>query len=136
MIYVLRLVTSDEIVCSVDTLDMTSDELVVQDPMEIISGDEGTMYLRSTLMLGDDDYLVIPTSKIVYSYAPSKALVRYYHLAVRMYDEQVRPVINEQVNKSANVIEDAYAEQDEVSDQAAMDLLKGILKKFNKKDLN
>lgn len=137
MIYVLRLVTGDEVVCELEALDMSSDELVIQDPMEIVSSENGSMYLRSMLMLSNDDYLVIPTTKIVYSYTPSKSLVRYYNLSVKMYYDHVMPVVDKQIAKSAQTIEDAY--KDEIQDdgtEQAMDLLRGLLKKYDKRDLN
>lgn len=137
MIYVLRLVTGDEIVCDVESLDMTSDEIVVQDPMEIVSSDgSGAMYLRSSLMLSDEDYLIIPTSKIVYSYPPSEPLVRYYRLASMMYQDRVVPVVNEQLNKSSEVIEDAYFPQEDEEYEDAMNLLRDLLKNCKKRDLN
>lgn len=136
MIYTIRLVTGDEIVCEAEgNLDFTSKEIVVQNPMEIISSDEGSMYLRSPLMLSDDDYLTIPTNKIVYTYLPSKALTRYYYWATKMYDDQVKPVVNKSVMKSADTIEQAY-EVDEEETNEAMKALRGLLSKYNRKDLN
>lgn len=140
MEYVIRLTTGDEVVCNTEVLDLTSEDVIIYNPMEVISGREGTMYLRSLLMLSDETFFVIPSSKIVYTYTPSKALIAYYHQACRLFEDKVRPVVEEQIINSTNSIIDQYENNDEVDDTEvtsdAMKTFYEMIKNINKKDLN
>jgi predicted transcriptional regulator len=70
------------------------------------------MRLRDTLLLSDDDSIVIPSKFCITTYNPSQSLVSYYTKARLYYKKYTKKDIDRQIEEAAADMEQSIHERE------------------------
>jgi hypothetical protein len=120
MILIFKLTDGQEIIGDIEeNLLTTAEYYTIVDPMTIMDSTAymeeagyGGMRLRDTLLLSDDDSIVIPSKFCITTYNPSQSLVSYYTKARLYYKKYTKKDIDRQIEEAAADMEQSIHERE------------------------
>lgn len=120
MILIFKLTDGQEIIGDIEeNLLTTAEYYTIVDPMTIMDSTAymeeagyGGMRLRDTLLLSDDDSIVIPSKFCITTYNPSRSLVSYYTKARLYYKKYTKKDIDRQIEEAAADMEQSIHERE------------------------
>lgn len=120
MILIFKLTDGQEIIGDIEeNLLTTAEYYTIVDPMTIMDSTSymeeagyGGMRLRDTLLLSDDDSIVIPSKFCITTYNPSQSLVSYYTKARLYYKKYTKKDIDRQIEEAAADMEQSIHERE------------------------
>lgn len=120
MILIFKLTDGQEIIGDIEeNLLTTAEYYTIVDPMTIMDSTAymeeagyGGMRLRDTLLLSDDDSIVIPAKFCITTYNPSQSLVSYYTKARLYYKKYTKKDIDRQIEEAAADMEQSIHERE------------------------
>ncbi len=120
MILIFKLMDGQEIIGQIEESLLTTPEFyTIMNPMSIMDSTSymeeagyGGMRLRDTLLLSDDESIIMPSKFCITTYNPSKSLVDYYTKARLYYRKYTKKDIDKQIEEAAADMEQSIHERE------------------------
>lgn len=133
-VQVVKLTSGDEIIGDVSlqevsrrvgTVSGMMDVVIIKSPMSIV-GDDGeyALRLRNTLLLSDDDKIIVDLQHVIMIYGASTAMVKYYHTALEYANTYTKPMVAGQIEYSTQDLQHRIAELTETQNDVMEKLAK------------
>ena len=110
---VLKLTTSQDVICIVDESKVTEQLIEISHPMMIISiaNPDGTtmIFLRRYNLLAKSPIMKIRRAHIVATYAPRLELAKYYKTLMKYHDEVLDKITIQEVDLASTFIDTALS---------------------------
>lgn len=134
VIQVVKLASGDEIIGTVyvkqemrfvDEVGERYSGVHIENPMSIV-GDDGeyALRLRNTLLLSDDDKIIVDLQHVIMIYGASTAMVKYYHTALEYANTYTKPMVAGQIEYSTQDLQQRMADLAETQNDVIEKLAK------------